>query len=93
MCLVDTGQKTRYVDEGHQRDVEGIAGPDEPRGLDRCIDVECAGEHGRLLCDDPDAATPESREPDDDVLRPAGLDLEEPAIVHDPPQDVMHVVR
>ena len=93
MFLVDTGQETRHVDERHQRDVEGIACPDEPRGLDRRIDVEGAGEDGRLLRDDPDAAPAESREPDDDVLRPAGLDLQERGVVDDATQDVMHVIR
>ena len=93
MFLVDARQETRDVDEGDQRDIECVARPDEPRGLDRCIDVERAGQDRRLLRDDADTSTAESREPDDDVLRPGRLDLEERAVVDDATQDVVHVVR
>ena len=83
MLLADARQEPGHVDERDERDVEGIAGPDEPRGLDRRVDVERAGEDRRLLRDDADAAPAEPREADDDVLRPARLDLEERAIVDD----------
>ena len=75
--LVDAGQEPGHVDERDQRDVEAVAGPDEPRRLDRRVDVERAGQDRRLLRDDADAAAAEPREADDDVLRPARLDLEE----------------
>ena len=51
--------------------------------FDRRVDVERAGQDRRLLGDDADAASAEPREADDDVRRPAGLDLEELAVVDD----------
>src|SRR4029078_12175456 len=68
MLLIDTGQETRYVDERDQRDVEGIARPDESCGLDGRVDVERSGQHGRLLRDDADTSTGETGAPDHDVL-------------------------
>ena len=92
MLLGDPGHESGHVDEGHQRHVEAIAGPDEPRGLDRRVDVERAGEDRRLLRDDPHASPPEPREADQDVRRPARLDLEEVGVIDDPIDDLVHVV-
>ena len=75
--LGDARQEAGHVDERHERHVEAVAGPDEPRRLDRRVDVERAGEDRRLLRDDADAAAAEPREADEDVRRPARLDLEE----------------
>ena len=77
VLLADAGQEAGHVDERDQRDVEAVAGPDEARGLRRCVDVERAGQDGRLLRDDADAAAAEPGEADDDVRGPARLDLEE----------------
>ena len=41
----------------------------------------------------PGSPAADPREPDDDVGRPSGLDLEEVPVIHDTSQDVVHVVR
>ena len=86
------GQEARHVDEGDERDVEGVAEAHEARGLDRAVDVEHAREHLRLVGDDADGAPVEAREADDDVLRAVLVDLEERAVVDDAVDDVVHVV-
>ena len=77
------GQEAGDVDEGHQRDVEGVARADEARRLDRGVDVEHARERGGLVADDPDSVPTEPREAAHDVLRVRRLDLEERAVVDD----------
>ena len=77
------GQEARHVDERDERDVERVAGADEPRRLHRGVDVEHAGERVRLVADDPDGVPAEPREAADDVLRVVGLELEEVAVVDD----------
>ena len=93
VLLVHARQEPGHVDEGDERDVEGVAGPHEPGRLDRRLDVERAREDRRLLGHDPDAPTAEAGEADEDVGGPAGLDLEEVAVVDDARDDVVHVVR
>ena len=91
-CAVP-GRKPGHVDEGDERDVEGVARADEARGLVRGVDVEHAGERARLVADDADRVAAEPREPRDDVLRPALAHLEELAVVDHPPDHLVHVVR
>ena len=62
VLLADARQEAGHVDERHDRDVEAVAGPDEPRSLRRRVDVERTGEDRRLLRDDADGATVETRE-------------------------------
>src|SRR3546814_14605484 len=52
VLLRDPGQEARHVDQGHQRDVEGVAEPDEPRALVGGVDVEHPGDHAGLVGDD-----------------------------------------
>ncbi len=73
--------------------LNAVAGADESRGLLRGVDVEAAGELGRLVGDDADAATVDATEADDDVRRAPGLDLEELVVVEDAADDLVHVVR
>ncbi|SKZ73099.1 Uncharacterised protein [Mycobacteroides abscessus subsp. abscessus] len=90
--LVGAGQESRNVDEGHDRDVERVAGAHETRCLLRCVDVEAAGELGRLVGDDADAASVDPAESDEDVGRVIGLNLEELVVVEDASDDLVHVV-
>src|SRR5438067_8581254 len=91
--LRGAGPKTWDVDEGEQRYVERVAGAHEPRAFPRGVDVEHAGEDGRLVGDDADAAAAEPREPADDVAREVLLDLEEVPVVDDRADDFLDVVR
>ena len=49
------------VDEGEERQVEGVAERDEPRALLRGRDVERAGDRQRLVGDDADRAAADRR--------------------------------
>jgi hypothetical protein len=86
-------EEARDVDERHERDVEGVAGPHEPGRLDRGVDVEHACERGRLVPDDPDRVAAEAREAADDVLRVERLQLEERTVVDDGLDHALDVVR
>ncbi len=86
-------EEARHVDEGQQRDVEGVAEADEARSLDRGVDVEAAGEDRGLVRHDADGPPVHPREPDDDVSRVVLLDLEEIPVVRDLPDHVPDVVR
>ena len=48
------GEEARHIFERDERDVEGVAETNEPRGLHRSIDVETSGENGRLIRDETD---------------------------------------
>ncbi len=93
VLLRDARQEARHVLEGDQRDVERVAEADEARALHRGVDVEHAGEHGRLVGDDAHRVAAEVREADDDVLRVVGVHLVEAPLVHDTRDDIVNVVR
>ena len=86
------GRKPGHVHEGDDRHVEGVAGPHEPRRLLGGVDVEAAGELGRLVGDDADAAAVDAAEPDDDVHGALGLHLEELVVVEQAADHLVHVV-
>src|SRR4029079_4485289 len=65
--LVGTGKEAGDIDEGDDGNVERVAGPDEPRGLLRGVDMEAAGELGRLVTNDADGTTLDPPEADDDI--------------------------
>ena len=88
----DARQEAGHVLEDHQGDVEGVAEAHEAPPLVGRVDVEHAGQDRRLVGDDPYRVTPQMREADEDVAGEARVDLVEVAVVHDAPDDVVHVV-
>jgi hypothetical protein len=60
--LCGARQEARHVDEGHDRDVEGVAEADKARGLARGIRVEHAGQHHRLVGDEAHRAAGDAAE-------------------------------
>src|SRR5512143_2757131 len=81
------------VDERQERDVQGVAEPDEARALDRRADVETTRENGGLVGRDPDGPPVHPGEADDDVPRVMLLDLVEVSVVDDLPDHLPNVVR
>ena len=79
--LCRSREEAGHVDERDKRDVEGVAGANEPRGLVRRVDVEHACERARLVADDADRVAVQPREAADDVLGPTLVHLEEVAVV------------
>ena len=90
--LLGSGKEAGHVDEGDERDVEGVAGPDEAGGLRGRVDVEHPGERLRLVPDDPDRVARQPCEAADDVLGEALLDLQELTVVDDLRDHLLDVV-
>ena len=90
--LLRARQEARHVDEGDDRDIEGIAEAHEPRGLARGIDVEAARQHHRLVGDEAHGAAGHAAETDHDVSRPLRRQLEEVTLVHDLQDQFLDVV-
>src|SRR5580704_13139099 len=53
VLLLDSGQKSGYIDKRQQRNVEGIAESNEAGHFIGCVDVERSCEYARLIGDDP----------------------------------------
>jgi hypothetical protein len=81
--LLAAGQVAGHVGDGQQRDVEGVAKADEPRGLVRGIDVQAAGHDHGLVGDDADGAAVEPGKSRQDIGGKVLVGLEELAVVHD----------
>src|SRR2546422_1793783 len=92
VLLRHAGQEPGHVFERDERDVERVAEADEPRPLERRVDVQHARQHRRLVRDEADRPAAQPREPDDQVLGEGLVHLEELPVVHDPPDHVVHVV-
>ena len=80
-----------HVRQEEQRDVEGVAGHDEPRRLVGGVDEQDAALHLRLVGHDPDRPAVEPRVADDHLLRPARVHLEERVGIDDRPDQVLDV--
>ena len=78
-----TGQEAGHVAEREQRDVEGVAGAHEARGLGGGVDVEHARQLVGLVADDADRVAVQAREAADDVLGVVLVHLEELVVVDD----------
>ena len=89
--LFDPGQEARDVDQRHQRDVEAIAEPDEPRALVGGVDVEGAGNVEGIVGDQADDHALDTGESDDEILGEPGVDLQEPGIVDEPTDHGAHI--
>ena len=81
------------IGQEQERDVECVAGPDEPRALVRGIDEQDAALDLRLVGHDPDDVAVEPSVADDDLLGPAGVDLQERALVEQRLDQLEHVER
>ena len=90
--LIAAGQEAGHVLQGDDGHVVGVADADEVGGLDRCLDVDAAGQHHRLVGDDADDVAVEPGEANDHVLGPQLVHLEERAVVNDAADDLAHVV-
>ena len=80
-----------HVGEEEQRHVEGVAGLDEARRLVGGVDEEDAALLPRLVGDDADDAAVEPPVADDQLFRPALVDLEEGVGVEQGVEHLAHV--
>ena len=79
------------VGQVDQRDVEGVAEPDEARRLVGGVDHEHAALDLRLIGDDAGHAPADAGQPHDDLPREQLLDLEPRAGIHHPVDHLVHV--
>mmetsp|Transcript_39587 Transcript_39587/g.94000 ORF Transcript_39587/g.94000 Transcript_39587/m.94000 type:complete len:419 (+) Transcript_39587:368-1624(+) len=93
VLLARAGQEPRYVDKGHDGDVERVAEPHEARRLDRRVDVEAPGRDERLIRHDADRAPVEPRKARDDVPCEIGVYLKGVSVVDHGLDHFHHVVR
>ena len=89
------GEKSRYVDEGDEWNIEAIAETDETRRLAAGVGVEHAGKDHRLVGNKTNGSALDAAEAGDDIFGEGGLDLEEIGGVdhlHDQILDVVGLV-
>lgn len=92
MLLLDTGEETRDIDKGHQRDVEGVAEADPAGPLDRGVDVQDTGGVVGLVGDEGDGAPVHAAKAHHQVGGELGHDLKEVLVVHHLGDHVLDVV-
>ena len=92
VLLAGAGQEAGHVDEGHQRDVEGVAEAHEAGALARSVAVEHAGHGLGLVGDDTHAGAAHVGEADHEVLGKVFMHFEELAVVDDGVDDIFHIV-
>ena len=71
--LLDAREKTRYVDQSNQGNIEDVACADETRDLVGRVDVQRAGHDHRLVSDDADHDPRYTGESDDGIARKAAM--------------------
>ena len=84
--------KPGNIVEKHQRDVEGVAEPDEPRRLVGSVDVERAAEHHRLVGETPTGRPPNRARPVTMFFAHSGLIQKHVPVIDDGLHDFAHVV-
>ncbi len=90
--LAGAGHKTGGVDDGHEREAEGIAEAHEARRLVRPLRVEHAAEVTGLVGHDPHRPSLDPGQRGDDVAGPAREQLEQRVAVDDAVERVADVV-
>ncbi len=88
--LMCAGQVAWHVAQGHERNVESVAKPDEARGFVGSVDVEATGQNCGLVRHEADHAAVEPGETDDDVLRVVLVRFKEHSVVHDAVDHIAH---
>ena len=90
--LLGSAKEARYVHEGDNRNVEGIAEAYESGSLPGCVDVENAGDDLRLVGHDADTSAVHVCEANYDVAGVALVNLEEFPVIDNALYDIVHVV-
>src|SRR5207302_9269150 len=93
VLLRNAGQKAGYVFESRDRNIEAIAETQEARAFDRAVDAQPAGEKRRLIDDDADGSSIESREANNDVRRIVSMHFKEVAIINNQIDYFANVIR
>src|SRR5580704_1627739 len=92
VLLLHTGQKSRDVLQGNQRNIKSIAEAYEARSLDACVDVQHAGQKGWLIRNDAHWPSVHACKADNDITGKVLVHLEEITVINQPLDDHLHVV-
>ena len=79
--LRGAGQKAGHIDEGDDRNIEGVAEAHEAGRLAAGVAIEHAGQNHRLIGDEADGAPGNAAEADHDIARESFRQFEEIALV------------
>ncbi|MNV14846.1 hypothetical protein D3C71_1055430 [compost metagenome] len=85
-------QETRHIHQRQQRNVEGIAEAHETGGLARGVDIEAAGQHHRLVGDNPHRLAFKADEAGDNIAGKGFLQFEEVSLIGQRVDQFLHVV-
>ena len=85
--------EARHVNEGDNRNIEGITEAHEARSFDRGLDIQTACQNEWLVGDDTNRAAFHTTKADDDVLGVIRLDLEEVTVIYSLDDQFFHVIR
>ena len=91
--LVGARQVARNVDEGEDRNREGVAEANETRGLLAGVNVQCSCHCARLVGDDANACAVDASKTNQDVRSEQWLNLEKLVVINNRLDDGVHVVR
>ena len=92
VLLIGSGQEAGNVLYGEQRDVEAVAGPDEPGCLVGSVDVQAARHHSGLAGDDAYGPSAQTDEAGYDVLGVERLNVQDLPVVRQALYNVVHLV-
>src|ERR1700730_14691070 len=90
--LSRTRQKTRYVHERNDWNVEGVAEPHESCALARGIAIKHAGKHHRLIGEEPHRSSSEATKANNDVFGKTGLELKKIALINHLEDQLLDVI-
>ena len=90
--LLGAGHVAGEIRERQERDVEGVAEPDEPRGLVRGVHIEDAGAEARIVGDHADRPAHDPDEGHNHIFCPVFVGLEHFMVVGHGGNDLLHIV-
>ena len=91
--LIDAGQESGHVNQIHQRQIKRVAKTNEPRRFVRGVNVQATRHNRRLIRDNADTSSAETRKARDDIRREMLMDFVKFAVVDNHADNVFHVVR
>ena len=92
MFLLFSAKEAGYVNEAYDRNIEGITESDESGCLTGSVAVESACQDSRLVGDNASGTSVHMSESHYDILCPGFVHLKEFPVIHDVPDDLMHVI-
>jgi hypothetical protein len=93
MLLLGARQETGRIDQGHQRNVEGVAEADKTRALIRGVDIQHTGQVIGLVGDNAHRVAIQAAKANHQVAGVFRLYFQELAIIHQRFDHFAHIIR